>query len=160
MTAQLVSPDKDQNIRKAKGIVFRLVKFRLRSEQELRDRLTAKNLPLPTIEQTIRYVKDMGLINDCLFAQQWITSRLKKPFGINRIRLELKEKGIDAEIIKKAIAEVMPGYDEQTIVTELVRHRLRVYKNIDPEKTKQRIYGYLLRRGFNTNASLKAIENI
>ena len=160
MTAPFISPDKDKDFRKARGFVFRLLKFRSHSEQELRDTLTAKNLPISTVEQTIRYFKNMDLVNDRLFAQQWISSRLKKPFGLIRIRIELKKKGIEAGIIQEAITEVMDDYEEQAIVTELVQHRLHQYKDIDPEKRKRRIYGYLLRRGFHTNIIMKAIETI
>ena len=156
--AQFVSQDK--NFCKARNIVFRLLKFRLRSEQELRDTLTAKSLPAPAVEQTIRYFKDIDLINDRVFAQQWISSRLKKPFGLNRIQLELKKKGIEADIIQEAIRKIMDDYDEQAIVTGLMQHRLNQYKGVDTDKIKQRMYGYLLRRGFNSNIIFKAIKTL
>ena len=158
MTIYMTSQDKDQDFRKATRIVFRLLKFRLRSEHELRNSLTAKNLPAPTVNQAIQYFKDTQIVNDRFFAQQWISSRLKKPFGFIRIRLELKQKGISAGIIQETIAEAARDYDEQTIVNELAKHRRYQYKNLDREKMKQRMYGYLMRRGFNANCVVKTIN--
>jgi len=150
----------EESFRKAKNIVFHLLKFRLRSERELREKLAVKSLPIPVIEQTIQYFKDLELIDDYRFALQWTSSRLKKPFGVGRIRLELKKKGIDVAIIREALSEATNQYDEFKIVAELVSRRASKYRNIDPAKVKQRVYGYLQRRGFSTNTIIKAIKNI
>ena len=154
------SMNNKEGIRKAKIIVFRLLKFRSRSEQELRDKLRAKNLSSPIAEQTIRYFKDCKLIDDRLFARQWTSSRMKKPFGLGRIRLELQKKGIDAGIIDKVLMEAGHQYDELAIVTPLAKHRASKYNNVSPEKIRHRVYGYLLRRGFSTYSVIKALKSI
>ena len=91
----------EEGIRKAKKIVFRLLKFRMRSEQELRDKLSIKNLPIPIAEQAIRYFKYCELIDDRLFARQWTSSRMKKPFGFGRIRLELQKRVLMQRSLKR-----------------------------------------------------------
>ena len=145
---------------KARNTVFRLLKFRLRSEKEILEKLKAKNLPVSVIRQTIHYFKDLDLIDDRRFAQEWTSSRLKKPFGINRIRLELKTNGIDPAIIETTIKEATDKYEESEVVARLARYRASKYKNIGPEKIRQRVYGFLLRRGFNMNVITKAIKAI
>ncbi len=150
----------EEGIRKAKKIVYRLLKFRMRSEQELRDKLSIKNLPTPIAEQTICYFKELELIDDVEFARQWTSSRMKKPFGLGRIRLELQKKGIDAGIIDKVLVEAGHQYDELAIVTPLAKHRASKYKNVSPEKIRHRVYGYLLRRGFSTGSVIKALKSI
>lgn len=152
--------EKEESFCKARNIVFRLLKFRFHSEEEVRKKLTAKNLPDSVIKQTIQYFKDLGLIDDRRFAQQWISSRLKKPFGINRIRLELKKKGIDSLIIQETLKEATKHYEESEVVTTLARYWASKYKNIAPEKIRQRVYGYLLRRGFNINTIIQVIKSI
>ncbi len=150
--------EKDERFRKAQTTVFRLLRFRLRSEKELREKLKAKKFPATVIGQTIEHFKDLELIDDHRFARQWTSSRLKRPFGINRIRLELREKGIHSAIIEKAIEETAENYEELDIVTELAQRRASKYKNCDPAKIKQRVYGYLLRRGFSISSINKAIK--
>jgi regulatory protein len=145
---------------KARNSVFRLLRFRLRSENEIYAKLKAKKLPVSIIKQTIKYFKDLDLIDDRQFAYAWTSSRLKKPFGINRIRLELKKHGIDPVISEATITAATDGYDELDVVTRLAQYRASKYRNIDPEKIEQRVYGYLLRRGFNTNIIIKAIKTL
>jgi len=152
--------EKEERFLKARNSVFRLLNFRLRSEGELREKLAEKSLPIPVIEQTIQYFKDLGLVDDRVFAKQWTASRLKKPFGINRIRLELRKKGISAEIIQETLKEATGRYNELEIVTELANNRALKYKDCDPEKIQQRVYGYLSRRGFSTNTIIKAVKKL
>ena len=152
--------EKEEYFSKARNTVFRLLKFRLRSEKEIHEKLKAKNLPVSVIKQTIQYFKDLDLINDRRFAKEWTSSRLKKPFGINRIRLELKMNGIDPAIIETTIKEAINKYEELEVVTRLARYRASKYKNIDPAKIRQRVYGYLLRRGFSMNVIIQAIKAI
>ena len=144
----------------AKKTVYRLLTIRLRSEQELREKLISRKFPAAIIKQTIDYFKWLSLIDDGVFARQWTVSRLKKPFGLNRIRLELKKKGIKKTVVERAINEVARSYDEFQVVEQLVRHRLEKYGNLEPQKAKQRIYGLLIRKGFSSGNIMKAIRAI
>ena len=152
--------EREEHLSKARNTVFRLLKFRLYSEKKIREKLQAKNLSASVINQTISCFKDLDLINDRRFAREWTSSRLKKPLGVNRIRLELKKKGIDPAVIEAAAKKATGQYNELEVVTRLARYRASKYKNIAPEKIQQRVYGYLLRRGFSINIIIKAIKDL
>jgi len=149
-----------ESLRKARDTVFRLLKIRYRSEKEIREKLKRKNFSAPIIEQTIQYFKDLELINDRQFAQKWISSRLGKPFGLNRIRFELKDKGIDADILQQELKEATRNYPETEIATALAKRQAAKYENIAKIKVKQRLYGYLARRGFSSTAINKALGSL
>ena len=152
--------EREENYTKAKHLVYRLLNIRPRSEFELRQKLQSKNLLKPVIDQALAYFVELDLVNDRQFARQWIISRLKKPFGWNRIRQELELKGISRDIILEIRDEAAGEYDEVKAVTDLAQRRADQYKNIDREKIRQRVYGYLQRRGFNTSTILKAIKSL
>ena len=137
-----------------------MLKFRLRSEQELLDKLRSKNLPTPIAEQVIRYFKELELVDDAVFARQWTFSRMKKPFGLGRIRLELQKKGIEPLVIENVLTEAGRQYDELAVITPLAKRRASKYTNVSPQKIRHRIYAYLLRRGFNANTIMKAVNSI
>ena len=145
---------------KAKSAVFRLIKIRSRSEQEVKVKLKQKGFDEHVIREAIRYFKDLELIHDRQFAQGWIASRLNKPFGSHRIRFELKQKGIDDDIIDEELTKALASYSEEEVVLSLARKRAGKYKNIDPAKTKQRIFSYLTMRGFNSEPIYKAIKKL
>ena len=87
-------------------------------------------------------------------------SRALRPFGINRIRFELRDKGIAEDIIVEELEAFKATFPEEDVVLSLARRRKELMKEKDPMKAKQRIYGFLLRKGFNASAVLKALKKI
>jgi len=136
-------------LQKAKNYAFLLLKFRLRSEKELRQRLEKKKFSEEIIEKAISSLKDKGFIDDNYFAKSWIESRIQKPLGIRRLKQELIIKGVDKAIIASQINEIKEDYPEEEIVIRIAKNRLNKLKGCDPQKARKRIYAYLLRRGFS-----------
>ena len=145
---------------KARGYAFLLLKFRQRSENEIRQRLKKKKFNSEIIESTVSFLKDKGFIDDNYFAKTWIESRIKKPLGIRRLKAELSIKGINKEIIDTQINEIQKSYAEEDIVGGIARGRLNKLKGIDPQKAKQRVYAYLLRRGFSPQVVIGCLNQI
>ena len=142
----------------AKRATFLFLKVRDRSEKEIRDRLLQKKIPNDVITETLNYFKKSNFVNDRQFAKAWIRYRLAKPYGINRIRLELKEKGIQPDIIKEELVEASSNYAQEETILGVIKKRWPRYKTQDPIKAKQKLYGYLARRGFSLGAIKKALN--
>lgn len=151
--------NKSDSLSKARGYAFLLLKFRLRSESELRERLFKKKFDIAIIDETIRFLKGHSFIDDSAFARIWIESRLKKPLGINRLKHELRQKGIDSAIIENSARELTKDYSESGIVGKIVKERLKRLESLGPQKARQRIYAYLLRRGFSPEIISEEISN-
>ncbi len=145
-------------LEKAKNYSFLLLKFRLRSEKEIYQRLKQKKYPQETIKLTIAFLKDKGFIDDNVFARAWIESRLKKPLGIRRIIQELKLKGIEAGIIEGLVSEVKKNYPERDLIEKIAQQRLKKLKGIDPRLARNRVYAYLLRRGFSPDVIIEVLN--
>lgn len=145
---------------KAKAVVFRLFRFRPRSEQEIAAKLAEKGFDAPVIAGTVAYFKKIQLIDDALFARGWIQSRLNKPFGIKRIRLELKNKGVDDETLNREFGKAEENYSEQDAIFRLAAKRLKTYQSLEKAVAKRRLSGYLLRRGFSPGAVSKTLNGI
>ena len=148
-----------ENIR-ARNAVFRLLKIRLRSEKEIRDKLHTKGFSPAVIDETVDYFTQIDLVNDRVFVRKWISSRLAKPFGSNRIRFELKSKGIQDDILNEELASALDCYPEEEVVRELALRRRQSYDKLDPVKVRQRLYGYLARRGFNAGVIHKVLRQL
>lgn len=151
--------DKDLEER-AREYAFLLLKFRPRSERELWERLKKKKFSPEIIKMILSFLKDKNFIDDDYFAKSWIDSRLKKPFGIRKIIGELKQKGIDREIIETQINRIKKNYVESDIVLEVAKKRLERFKGLDPQKSKMRLWGYLIRRGFSGDSITEVINQL
>lgn len=137
-----------------------LLKYRLRSEKEIYQRLKVKKFPEEEIRKVISFLKEKRFIDDNAFAKAWINFRLGRSFGLNRIAQELKLKGVPREILEEKITEIKKGYCESRVIEELVKDRLSRLKNIEPAKARNRTYGYLIRRGFSPEAAVDTLHKI
>jgi regulatory protein len=146
-------------LQKAKNYAFLLLKFRLRSENELRQRFEKKKFNTQIIERTLSFLKDKGFIDDKYFAKIWTESRVKRPLGIRRLKQELIIKGIDKAIIDSQINEIKKNYPEEEIVAQLAKDRLNKSKGCDPQKARRRVYAYLLRRGFSPEVVIDVLTH-
>ena len=134
---------------RAKKYAFLLLKFRLRSEKEIAERLRKKKFPEQIVKETTLFLKDKKFIDDVAFTKAWVSSRLRRPFGLRKIKQELAQKGLSKEIIQDALAQVKEHYNESQVVSQLAQQRFSKLKGIEPLKAKARVYGYLMRRGFS-----------
>lgn len=146
------------SLEKAKEYAFFLLKFRLRSEHELISRLRQKGFTEEACRETVNFLRDRRFIDDRVFAKGWVASRLKRPFGLKRIKGELLQKGLAKEIIEEAFTQAEKEYDELSVVKDLAGRRFGRLKSIDPLKARQRVYGYLLRRGFSPDSIKAAVK--
>jgi regulatory protein len=145
---------------RAKEYSFLLLKFRQRSEKEIRNRLERKEFAIKVIEEVLAFLKEKGFLDDRRFAVAWTESRLKKPFGLRRVKQELRIKGIAAEIIDQVCAEAGARYPENKIVDVIALKKLRNYADKDTVTQKRRLYGYLIRRGFSSDVIAEAINRL
>ncbi|MDP2938973.1 MAG: regulatory protein RecX [Candidatus Omnitrophota bacterium] len=151
-------PKKD--LGRAKQIAFQLLKFRNRSIQEIKDRLKRKSFPDDIILQTIVFLVRLRYLNDEEFALSFAQSRLAKPLGFRRIFFELEQKGVDREIIEQTLEKLKQGHSEEDIIEKLAKERFKKLKSIEKYKAKNRVYAFLVRRGFNPELVKGVMEKL
>lgn len=149
---------------------LKYLNFRPRSEKETRDYLKKKltkfpNAPLSLIDIIVYKLKQQKFINDEEFAKMWVRSRTQfRPKGFRLIKLELKQKGISEEIIKRIESGVLNNElgarDEVDLATELVEKRRKKFEPMDKQERFNKIGSMLARRGFNLDTIRKAIDRV
>lgn len=151
---------KSGNSQAAKEYAFLLLKFRLRSEAELLARLKQKGFSQELSQETVNFLKEKEFIDDRVFARGWVASRLKRPYGLRKIKQELLQKGLAKEIIESSITCAKENYNESQVVGQLAQQRFSRIKNAEPLKAKSRVYAYLIRRGFATDIVGEIIKGL
>jgi regulatory protein len=148
------------NAEEARAYAFLLLKFRLRSESELKFRLVRKGFSESLACATVDFLKEKKFIDDDLFARNWAVSRLKRPFGLVRIRRELAQKGVPEAVVRGALDQVKEGYREDKVVAQLAEKKFAQLKGVEPLKARARVYGYLMRRGFSPEVVGEAVSKL
>jgi regulatory protein len=75
------------------------------------------------------------------------------------MRQQLRQKGIDPEIIDEALL-VVTDDDELRMATELVEKKARAMTRLDPQVRKRRLFGLLARKGYGTAIALQVINDL
>ncbi len=75
------------------------------------------------------------------------------------MRQQLRQKGVDQEIIDEALL-VVTDDDELRMATELVERKARAMSRLDPQVRKRRLFGLLARKGYGTAIALKVISDL
>jgi regulatory protein len=140
----------------AKEAALRFLSFRRRTEKEIKDKLRQKGFDDKVIRSTIEKLKGYDLVNDYEFATAWIKERLAhKPRGKRLLRQELWKKGIEKEIMDRAIEELCRS--EETPALEVLKKAEKRYRKLEPKVAKRRMLGLLLRRGFSYETAKDAL---
>ena len=155
----MTNPSRDE-LTKAKTSAFRLLKIRQRSVGELRQKLAAKGIAKATVDATVAFLLEKKFLDDRAFAKAWIRYRQARPYGPQRIRMELRQKGIEEEIIQEELTVAFGEYKEEDVVLDLARRRAIRYQGVDPVKRRKRVFDFLARRGFGLDAITKAIKKL
>ncbi len=134
-----------KDVQVAKDKCYRLLTYRPRTEYELKCRLKQAGFDTSVIEETISILHRTGLLNDKLFAKDWVSWRLSaKPVGREYLRSELRHKGINSVIIEESLHDYTFS-DELYNALRLARKRAERCTKL----TWCRLAGYLGRRGFS-----------
>lgn len=143
----------------ARDYAFLLLKFRLRSEEEIRQRLNKKKFEAEVIEKAVSFLKEKDFLNDRLFVRAWIKARLQKFLALSLIRRELLLKGVGREIVEAGLRQLLEqGYSEAEAARRIAAQRSERLKGIEPFKARRRLYQYLARRGFSPETIQEAID--
>jgi len=134
---------------------------RMVSEKELRQKLAAERKPPMIRDEVLTQLKQYGYIDDLKFACSYIRSQISRG-GKSRLYLKNKlyQKGIDTEISESALDIELANYDENSIVLELARKKLKSLKGATPLKAKQKLAAFLRGRGFGWDSINKAVSSL
>lgn len=120
-----------------------------RTKKDLEEKLLKNGYPPEAAEAALAYVESFHYIDDKRYALSYIQNQSGRK-GRARIQMELRRKGVPQEYIDQAFQEMEEETDTEAVIRELVQKKRRGQGPMD-EKEKQKLYGFLLRRGFSTS---------
>ncbi len=145
------------------NLSLRYLSYRPRSEKEVFDYLREKQKKSPSlsdeiINQIIEKLKDYKFIDDVKFTQLWIEQRTRyKNQPTRAIEYELKQKGVSQSLIKESLGEGRKETDLES-AKKLAVKKMDFYRGLDPDKRREKVMNYLLRKGFNYDIVRKVVN--
>lgn len=141
---------RQEDLTRARDYALKLLSYRPRTIKEIRDRLKLKDYDEDIVQEVIRNLKRLNLLNDREFALSWATNRMRlKPVGRFRLRQELLAKGIPEGLISETIEAAYQEADEVELASQVAGQKMRSYRNLNDLTSRRRMYAFLQRRGFS-----------
>lgn len=146
----------------ANNYALRLLSFKMRTEEEVRRRLKEKGYEEEMIEISIDYVKKFNYLDDEEYARAFIKDRSNlRNMGSERIKRELYIKGVDPEISKREVENLIDKEDEYEKALELGRKKAdTTYKNDDSVAKYRKLGGFLQRKGYSMDIVMKVLKEV
>jgi regulatory protein len=146
-------------LKRAKLRCMNLLKGRDYTRHQLEDKLKKGVYPKEVLDKAIEYVKSYGYVDDIRYAVSYIGYKSSSR-STRQIRNELALKGVSKEDIDEAFSQCV-GQKSLTDEAVLIS-RLLEKKGYDSEtatyEEKQKIIGFLYRKGFSLDKIYKAVE--
>lgn len=143
----------------ARQILLHQLTHRPRSRSELAAVLKKKNVPQPIADDLLNRFEDVGLIDDEAFARAWAQSKaVSGGLAPRAISMQLRQKGIDPEIIALVVAEIGQADQEQAAV-RLVQKKLRSMSALDEQTKTRRLLAMLARKGYAHELAFKVVRH-
>ncbi len=134
---------------------LRYLALRSRSQWEIEQYLKRKKASPSLINVILNKLSKLTLIDDMKFAEAYISDRqLLRPTSSRKIILELRQKHIEDDIIKQAMARYSP-INEQEALQIIIEKKRRLSRYQNDLKLMQ----YLARQGFKYNDIKFAIKD-
>ena len=144
--------------KRAKKRALNLLESRDYTSGQLREKLRQGDYPQACIDEAIDYVESYGYVDDLRYAKDFITYHLEHK-SRTRIGQDLMRKGIGRDIIEAAFEELEQsgtGQDETAMIVKLLEKKKYDVRTAS-KQDKQRMYGFLYRKGFHTDAISRAL---
>lgn len=143
---------------RAKKRVMNLLQRKDYTTAGLREKLREGAYPEACIEEAIAYAASYGYVDDVRYAEDFIRYHLEKK-SRTRIEQDLINKGISRELIGEVferLAAEGTEQDEESMIKVLLQKK-KFDRRTATRQEKQRMYAFLYRRGFHTEAINRAL---
>ncbi|MFH1768254.1 MAG: regulatory protein RecX [Candidatus Omnitrophota bacterium] len=143
--------------RRALNYSFLLLKYRLRSRDEIARRLKRKKFSSSAIDTVLQFLEDYKLIDDKKFVVLFIESRFKRGYGREKIRFDLSRFGIPAGLANEQIGKIKQD-DYINMIRVIAEKRSKCYKG--KMNIRARLFRFLQQRGFQVEEIQSALRDV
>lgn len=145
--------------RRAKLRAMNLLQSRDYTERQLQDKLRDGGYPETVVFQALEYVKSFHYIDDLRYAGDYLAAFAGRK-SLRRMEQDLQQKGIPKAVIEQAVTawqEQDGGQDELQMACALLEKKHYDRAACD-RKQQQRLYNFLMYRGFSSEVIRKALR--
>lgn len=145
---------------------LRFLSFRPRSEKEIRSNFanSKRRGKVPSneiIELVIKKLKEQKFLDDKEFAKWWVEQRTLIKLKPKRIiKMELRQKGIDDEVIDELLSKIDQAVSDLEKAKRIVEKKISKYKNLEPFEKRNKLGRFLASKGFDYDTIKDVLKDL
>lgn len=147
-------------VQEAKVAAVKALGRRARTRLDLERKLLGLGLPQQAVTQTLDWLADQKYLDDEQYAHQRWQALAQRKLGPRAIYQKLVQEGVPRAMAESLIASTDNALQETEQVRELAARRNESLTKLPWPQRRQRIYGYLARRGFSSEAIADALSRL
>ena len=152
----------EERLQRSLELAYAHLNRRDRTVAEVRSHLERKGISAELIERCLQTLGEQRLVDDARYAELFVTDKRElEQWGSERIRRGLLTRGIDREIVERALTVTGAGDGDAEEPTELQRAvtvlRRRYPAAPSDRRERERALGVLLRKGYESEIAVDAL---
>ncbi|MBL8678413.1 MAG: regulatory protein RecX [Myxococcales bacterium] len=152
----------DDEYKRVYSRALAMVAARARSTSGLRKKLIDKGESPAIVDRVIARLVEQRFVDDRAFAAAKARSAVAKGRSSRRAAMEVAHAGVDRAVAKAVVEEALDerGEDEIALCTRAAQKKVRSYASLDRAERRRKLYGFLARQGFSSDAIKKALAKV
>lgn len=136
---------------------MKFLNYRERSEAEVRQYLTGRDVHAVVIDEVIARLQSSSLVDDRRFAINWVENRIEfRPRGRRALAHELQQKGISRDIIQ----EILDKCNDEVLAYRAALKHSKKLENLKWAEFRKKMFNFLARRGFSYEITAPIVARI
>ncbi|MDO5342434.1 MAG: regulatory protein RecX [Bacteroidia bacterium] len=129
-----------------------------RCVSEVKTKISTFEISSSDKERIMQLLINEGFIDDERFANTFVRSKIHlKKWGVNKIRMSLKMKGISDDVISKALSEIDHDFYREDLIKILKAKKIN---ESDDFKRKAKLAQYAIQKGYEPALVWEMIKNL
>ena len=138
-----------------------ILSYAEKTEKELIKKLKEKGFDEDSIEYALEKAKNYGYIDDENYIESFIKNKaIPQHWGEQKIIATLMQKGLDKNLIKDKLVILYSDEEKEENILEIAQKQLNKIKDTNKMKRKQKLYRYLLSKGFSYDLVSSTVNKI
>lgn len=145
----------------AKEKIVKYCAYQERSHAEVKKKLLSIGLPYDDCDEVLIFLMCNNFLNEERFGKTFAGGKFRtKGWGKIKLKQELKLKGLNDKLIEKSFASEISDEDYEKKLLQLLEKKMRLLKESDKFKRKQKLINYALQKGYEMELILKKVDEL
>lgn len=141
--------------------LMRYCAYQERCRQEIRRKIYDWEISKEEVQELIEHLEEEGFLDEDRFARAFAGGKFRvKRWGRNKIRIELRKKGLDEATIEAGIRAEIPEDDYETTLNYLVEKKASELSNASARDRSLKVTRFLQQRGFEWDLIMDKVKEL